>query len=72
MNQVLRRYPNLAAILNSRVPSNLIPMIWNDPVIRQLASIITNTPVFPRLKIRIEQKNFLCFFSFRESTTEFQ
>ena len=45
IQKILRTYPKFAPLLNSRVPSNLIPVIWNDPVVRQIASIISKAPV---------------------------
>ena len=45
IQQILRAYPQFTPLLNSRVPSNLIPVIWNDPVIRQITSIINRSQV---------------------------
>ncbi|CAF3876788.1 unnamed protein product, partial [Rotaria magnacalcarata] len=42
IQQIVRTYPKFAPLLYSRVPDHLISFIWNDPVMRQLASIISN------------------------------
>ncbi|CAF4622067.1 unnamed protein product [Rotaria sp. Silwood1] len=42
IEQIARTYPKFTPLLYSRVPENLISIIWNDPVMRQLASIIGN------------------------------
>lgn len=46
IQRILRNYPHLGPLLDSRIPENLIPVIWNDPVIQQLVSIIGHSPVF--------------------------
>lgn len=45
IHQISRTYPKFTPLLYSRIPSHLIPVIWNDPVMRQLASIIGNQQV---------------------------
>ncbi|CAF0980083.1 unnamed protein product [Rotaria sordida] len=42
IQQIARTYPKFTPLLYSRVPEHLISIIWNDPVMRQLASIIGN------------------------------
>jgi hypothetical protein len=46
VQQILRVYPKFAPLLNSRIPSSLIPIIWNDPVVKQLVSVISYSQVF--------------------------
>jgi hypothetical protein len=45
IHQIIRAHPKFAPLLHSRIPQNLIPIIWNDPVMKRLASIIGNKPV---------------------------
>ena len=45
IHQVIRTYPKFTPLLYSRIPEYLIPVIWNDPVMQQLATIIGNKQV---------------------------
>ncbi len=45
IQQICRTYPKFTPLLHSPIPQNLIPIIWNDPVMKKLASIIGNKPV---------------------------
>lgn len=45
IQQVVHAYPKFTPLLYSRVPQHLIPLICNDPVVKQLASIIANKHV---------------------------
>ncbi|UJR31150.1 hypothetical protein I4U23_018657 [Adineta vaga] len=40
IQQIGRTYPKFKPLLRSRVPPELISVIWNDPVMQQIASII--------------------------------
>ncbi|CAF1143690.1 unnamed protein product [Adineta ricciae] len=41
IQQISRTYPKFKPLLHSRVPPDLISVIWNDPVMRQIASVIS-------------------------------
>ncbi|CAF0778709.1 unnamed protein product [Adineta steineri] len=41
IQQISRTYPKFNPLLYSRVPQHLISIIWNDPVMKHLASIIS-------------------------------
>ena len=43
--QIGRTYPKFIPLLNSRIPQHLISRIWNDPVMKQLSSIISHKQV---------------------------
>lgn len=45
MHQIIRTYPKFTPLLHARVPRDLVPIIWNDPVLKKLASIVSNKPV---------------------------
>jgi len=45
IQQICRAYPKFTPLLHSRIPQNLIPIIWNDPVMKRLAAIVGNKPV---------------------------
>ena len=45
IHQIIRAHPKFTPLLHSRIPPNLIPIIWNDPVMKRLAAIIGNKPV---------------------------
>ena len=45
IRQICRTYPKFTPLLYSHIPENLISVIWNDPVMQQLASIIGNKQV---------------------------
>ncbi|CAF0824785.1 unnamed protein product, partial [Didymodactylos carnosus] len=42
IQQIYRSYPKFLPLLHSRIPQRIIPLIWNDPLIQKLASIMGN------------------------------
>lgn len=48
LQQIIQTYPKFIPILNTRIPQTLLPLIWNDPVTQQLASIFSNRQVRER------------------------
>jgi len=57
IHQIIRAYPKFTPLLHSRIPPDLVPIIWNDPVLKQLASIIGNKPV--RINAICSNKKYL-------------
>lgn len=45
IHQIIRTYPKFTPLLHARVPRDLVPIIWNDPVLKRLAAIVSNKPV---------------------------
>jgi len=45
LQKILQAYPKFTSLLHTRIPQNLIPFIWNDPVVNQLSSIFSNKRV---------------------------
>ncbi|CAF3948071.1 unnamed protein product [Rotaria sp. Silwood2] len=42
LQKIIHSYPKFIPLLHTRIPQNLIPVIWNDPIIKQIASIFNN------------------------------
>jgi hypothetical protein len=45
IRQIAQTYPKFIPLLNTRIPKNLISIIWNDPVMKRLAAIFGNKQV---------------------------
>ena len=58
LQKIIQAYPKFIPILNTRIPQNLLPLIWNDPVTQQLASIFSNR------QVRISFDSFKYFNNF--------
>ncbi|CAF3517497.1 unnamed protein product [Rotaria sp. Silwood1] len=42
LQKIIQAYPKFIPLLHTRIPQNLIPVIWNDPIVKHIASICNN------------------------------
>ncbi|CAF0846486.1 unnamed protein product [Rotaria sordida] len=42
LQKIIQSYPKFIPLLHTRIPQNLVPVIWNDPIVKQIASIFNN------------------------------
>ncbi|CAF2100174.1 unnamed protein product [Rotaria magnacalcarata] len=47
LQKIIHTFPKFIPLLHTRIPQNLIPIIWNDPVIKQIASMFGNNQEAP-------------------------
>ena len=45
LQKIIQSYPKFIALLHTKIPSSLISIIWNDPIVKQIASIFGNKQV---------------------------
>ncbi|CAF0723062.1 unnamed protein product [Didymodactylos carnosus] len=70
IQKIYRSYPKFLPLLHSRIPHRIIPLIWNDPIIQQLASIMGNkgddSPIEQTERKKLRLPRHILKFGFRE------
>ncbi|CAF4559292.1 unnamed protein product [Rotaria socialis] len=47
LQKIIHSFPKFIPLLHTRIPPNVIPIIWNDPVIKQISSMFGNNQEAP-------------------------
>lgn len=66
LQKIVQTYPKFAPILSTKIPQNLISVIWNDPVTKQIASIFSSNK-----QVRDSLKTSKCSLVFDSGTIKY-
>jgi hypothetical protein len=45
LQKIIQSYPKFIPLLHTKIPQSLIAVIWNDPIVKRIASIFSDKQV---------------------------